>query len=295
MEADIKNEDYKKIFGEKAVGGILGGILVWLLSDFLNTIVFDVLFSMVITYKMPDWIYIMMRSIGCIIVTYCLLSIYIKKYFNASMGDFRISKIHIKPIYIVCAFVLPVFVVLCLVATGGAFINNAKNEELIFSIIIIALFRALNAGILEEMIFRGYIMKLLECKYNKKIAVLLPSIFFATLHIPSMEKFNMINLFLLLCAGTGVGVMFSLITYVNKSIWASVLVHTIWNMCMIGGILDISTIHNADAAFSFILSSNNLLITGGGFGIEASIFAIIGYTIVALLSLVILRKEKLKI
>ncbi len=105
-----------------------------------------------------------------------------------------------------------------------------------------------------------------------------------------MEKFDVVSLLLLICAGTIVGVMFSLITIVSKSIWSSALVHTLWNFAIIGQILDISTKHNTKSVYSFVLSSKNVLITGGSFGVESSLVAISGYIIVVLLSLYMLRR-----
>ena len=53
---------------------------------------------------------------------------------------------------------------------------------------------AIKAGILEEMLFGEYIMRLLENKWNKYIAILLPAFLFSLLHILSMETFSIAGL-----------------------------------------------------------------------------------------------------
>jgi hypothetical protein len=103
---------------------------------------------------------------------------------------------------------------------------------------------------------------------------------------------NLVDLFFLLVAGTSVGIMFSLIVYESNSIWPSAMVHGVWNMIMIGDILNIGTSHKPGALFSYKLATTSTLITGGAFGVEASIFAISGYLVVILWTLSLLKKKR---
>lgn len=112
-----------------------------------------------------------------------------------------------------------------------------------------------------------------------------------------MREFNITSLLLLITAGTAVGVMFSLVTYRSGSIWASSLIHMVWNALMISNILLIypgSTANNA-SIFSIALSTDAPIITGGAFGVEASIFSIIGYLLVSLLTVFIIKSRQEKI
>ena len=72
---------------------------------------------------------------------------------------------------------------------------------------------ALKSGILEEMLFRGFMMKLLAVRWNPYIAILVPSFVFGLVHIPAMESFTVGGVALLVASGTMVGVMFSLAAY----------------------------------------------------------------------------------
>jgi alanine dehydrogenase len=147
------------------------------------------------------------------------------------------------------------------------------------------------AGITEEVVFRGFIMRLLEIRWNKYVAIIAPSVLFGLLHIFNMENFNIADVLMLLVAGTSVGIMFSTIAYQSGSVWSSALVHGIWNMIVIGGILEIS-IKPKQSIFTYTLNSNSTLLTGGAFGVESSLPAIIGYGIVIVIALtLLLRKE----
>ena len=160
-------------------------------------------------------------------------------------------------------------------------------------IIISSILIALKAGILEEILFRGFIMRLLESKWNKYIAVLVPSVLFSFAHLPSMETFTIGGVFLLIISGTLVGTMFSLASYAGNSIGNNILMHTVWNFAIVTDILHITTSEGAygEPIFQLIIPSDSILLTGAGFGIEASLIAIIGYPLACLTLAFIYRRN----
>ncbi len=266
-------------------------LVIMFAGDFLSSLPFDIIFSYV---ELPfDWMYGLTRITACIIVTYLIFRFYTHKVLHSNMEDFRIGRLHVRLIDVLYALLLTTFVIGGFIILGKPFINHNLTNDVMSSIVIIALFKALKAGILEEILFRGYIMKLLEIRWNKYIAIILPSFIFSLAHIPSMEVFNLVSLLLLICSGTLAGIMFSLIAYRNNSIWGSVLIHTIWNFIMCGDILHIyfGKDISAKAIFSIILPTKNYLVTGAGFGIEASIIAIVGYTIISISLLLLIKKS----
>ena len=88
-------------------------------------------------------------------------------------------------------------------------------------------------------------MNSLDKRYGKKVAILLPSILFGIVHILGMN-FDIFSSLLVIVAGTMVGVMFSLITLEHNSIWDSAIVHILWNIVILGGVMNIgnSVSHN---------------------------------------------------
>ena len=87
--------------------------------------------------------------------------------------------------------------------------------------------------------------------------------------------------------------MFSLASYAGNSIGNNILMHTVWNFAIVTDILHITTSEGAygEPIFQLIIPSDNILLTGAGFGIEASLIAIIGYTLACLTLAFIYRRN----
>ena len=80
------------------------------------------------------------------------------------------------------------------------------------------------------------------------------------------------------------GILFSLVTLENNSIWSAALMHGVWNLVMVGGLLHIGTVADSDVWVQYLLDSDSLLQTGGDCGIEASSVSIVVYLAFACLS-----------
>lgn len=102
-----------------------------------------------------------------------------------------------------------------------------------------------------------------------------------------METIGVAGIVLLVISGTLVGVMFSLVTYKGESVSNGIVFHSVWNFVMVTDILHIAAEQGAygGSIFSITISSDNILLTGGGFGVEASIVAIIGYLFVCCIAI----------
>ena len=262
--------------------------LLFLAGDLLSSILFDLLFS-VVKFKSSE-LYVIPRMLGCLILTVLFFWLYTTKLLHLKMKDFGIN-LNMKKWGVILSILLPAFVVATFFIVGKAEVKTfALNNTVL--IVIASVTMALKAGILEEMLFRGFIMKLLENRWNKYIAILVPSFIFSLVHIPSMENFTIGGVVLLIISGTLVGIMFSIVTYKGKSISNSIFMHSVWNFVMVTGILHITTEHGAygEPIFSIIIPSNNILLTGAGFGAEASLVAIIGYSIVCGIVLVLTKE-----
>ncbi len=97
------------------------------------------------------------------------------------------------------------------------------------------MFTGIAAGFVEEMVFQGVILKSFKGKkWNRKVAVIVPSVLFGMVHILGMD-FSIGSCLQVLVAGTMAGIMFSMIAIESGSVWNSGIVHAIWNIVMIGG------------------------------------------------------------
>lgn len=158
-----------------------------------------------------------------------------------------------------------------------------NNVDVITLISASVFFTGIAAGFVEEMVFRGMILGLLEQRWNKTVAIIAPSVLFGLIHIIG-TKISIISEMLVVVAGTMVGIMFSLIALSKKSVWNSGIVHVLWNVIIIGGMLQISSTSDKESIFNYILESKSFALTGGDFGVQASVIALVAYGIVALVA-----------
>lgn len=230
---------------------------------------------------------------GILYVTICyfLLQLFSEKKLNKKIESFNIKIAKINLYWFILAILLPtVVVIVYLLLFDGNFVENPSLINSKLQIISSGIFyTGLGAGIVEEMVFRGFILNLLKEKYNIKIAIILPSLIFGLLHIIGIP-FNILTYMQIIFAGTLVGIMFSLISIKENNILSSSLVHSFWNIFIIGGILNIGTEFNKYSIYNYILKNKNILFTGGEFGIEISIISIVSYMIVIYLVFKSLKK-----
>lgn len=285
--ADLEHDRW----GLKTMFHVLMAVVILVAGNILASLPVDLFFS--ITKAQPSILVAAIRPLLTIIVTLIIAIFYIRKILKMPLHNFRICKPKNIIPWVLCAVALPLGVsCFFILFTPGVFALSELNNEETIRIILNAVFgTCLAAGITEELIFRGLIMHVLELRWGKAIAVFAPSVLFGLLHIFNMEAPNVIDILMLVIAGTGVGIMFSLIAIQSSSIWANAIVHGIWNLIIIGSILEIS-VGPYSSIFTYTLKSKSTLITGGAFGIESSLPAVIGYGIVIFIILVLNRKKQ---
>ena len=223
-----------------------------------------------------------------ILLSYFPLNVLVSKFLKK---DIRILRITVNVKWIIAAIALPVIVKGIFLLLPGEFVSSGMDKNQIFTTLSPGIvFTGIAAGLVEEMVFRGVIMSLIRERWNTKAAVLVPSVLFASVHLIGMN-FSTLSCILVLVAGTMVGIMFSMIAIESDSVWNSGIVHSIWNIIIIGGGLDISEKANEYSAMTYVLDSKSFAITGGEFGIEASVIALIGYIVIALIAFVMIKRR----
>lgn len=272
---------------KKMILSIIFSLLVLILSQVLAQVSASVFYLI----KVPEFICNVLAGTLYVIFAYYFIKLLCKKYFKEDMSEYNIPHFSIKLKWIIVAIALPVLVSVCYLLFSGTYEKNmiGLNGKLIILSSGI-FFTGLGAGIVEEMVFRGIMMKSIEKRFNKKVAIIVPSLLFGILHIIGME-FNLLSCVLVVFAGTMVGIMFSLIASHSKSIWNSAIVHAFWNIIIIGGILSIGTKPDDYSLYSYVLDTKLFILTGGEFGIEASIIAVAGYCLVSLMVLLSNQKK----
>lgn len=231
--------------------------------------------------KIPDGICNIIAGIFYVGLTYVILKIYIEKVIRLPISDFGMPVFHIKRKWILIAILLPLLVKgSYLLFFQGAYVSSHMNGKQIFRTLSAGImFTGIAAGFVEEMVFRGVILNLLRKKWNRKVAVIVPSVLFGMVHILGMD-FSIGSCLQVLVAGTMAGIMFSMIAIESGSVWNSGIVHAIWNMVMIGGGLAIGQKADQFSVMTYVLDAKSFAVTGGEFGIEASVISLMGYIIV---------------
>ena len=223
-----------------------------------------------------------------ILLSYFLLKLLVSKFLKT---DIRILRITVNVKWIIVAIALPVIVKGIFLLLPGEFVSSGMDKNQIFITLSSGIvYTGIAAGLVEEMVFRGVIMSLIRERWNTKAAILVPSVLFASVHLIGMN-FSVLSCILVLMAGTMVGVMFSMIAMESDSVWNSGIVHSIWNIIIIGGGLGISEKVSEDSVMTYVLHSKSFVITGGEFGIEASVIALIGYIVVTLITFVMIKRR----
>lgn len=208
------------------------------------------------------------------------------------MSDMLITKVRVKFKWVIAAFLLPLGVTAFYVfAVPGQLVKHTLDSVGIFNALALAIvFTGFAAGVVEEMVFRGLILDLLKNRWNLVVAVIAPSVVFGFVHVLGMD-FSIGSIILVTVAGTMVGIMFSLVALEGGSIWNSAVMHMAWNAIIIGGLLRIGINKDPADIAEYLLASDKFWITGGEFGIESALPSVIGYTIVAAIAFMMLRKK----
>lgn len=265
-------------YGLKTITLVIWGFLL-LLSQLVSSFIVDMSYKI---FRVGNSFTLFFTRGFLDILLFLLAFFFLKnKVLKVKPSYFRIEPFKISLKWLVVALGLPFSVIGFYFIFAKGNISYGNNYSLATNIMF-ALKLGLVASIIEEFLFRGYLMKILEVRWNKAVAVIVPSIIFALLH--TFKSLDTISFFQLLISLSLVGIMFSVMTLYTNSIWPAVLLHATWNITVIG-IFRISELDTFRSVINYQIFSNNRLLTGGDYGIECALPAIIGYAIVILVAI----------
>lgn len=145
---------------------------------------------------------------------------------------------------------------------------NFQFEELIKSILLFTI-----VAIVEETLFRGYILKNLMSAFNKYTALILSSILFSIMHAlnPNVDLFSLFVLFL-------AGIVLGLSYIYTKNLWFPIAIHLSWNLFQ--KLLGFNVSGQDTYSIIEFKTNGSNLINGGAFGFEGSYLSIIAEIII---------------
>lgn len=120
-------------------------------------------------------------------------------------------------------YFIPLLLIVSVNLWNGININNSANE------IIFYISTMLNVGFIEEIIFRGFLFKMME-KTNLKRAIIVSSITFGIGHIVNLlNGADLIPTLMQICYAIAIGYVFVTIFYKSKSLIPCIITHSLIN------------------------------------------------------------------
>lgn len=164
-------------------------------------------------------------------------------------------------------------VVAIIAAMGGYHITGYNGPKVLIGIISMAII----SGIWEEVVLRGIVFKYLEQWLGSIAALLLSALLFGVLHLGNPNASWLAALAIALEAGILLGAIYML----TRRLWAAIGLHMAWNSVQ-GGVFGVAVSGTEVKGFLVSKSSGPDILSGGAFGAEASLPAIIVCTAVGL-------------
>ena len=120
-------------------------------------------------------------------------------------------------------YFIPLFFIVSVNLWNGININNSASE------IIFHILTMINIGFIEEIIFRGFLFKMMA-KDNIKMAIIVSAITFGVGHIINLlNGAEIIPTLLQICYATSIGYLFVIIFYKSKSLIPCIITHSLVN------------------------------------------------------------------
>jgi len=165
---------------------------------------------------------------------------------------------------------------------GGYRVVGTRDATMLWPVLGIALL----SGFSEEIIMRGIIFRLVERWLGSWIALVVSAALFGAGHLANPNA----SWFAALCIALEAGIMLAAIYMVTRRLWAAIGIHAAWNFTQ-GGIYGIA-ISGLDTQGLLVprIAGPDLL-TGGAFGAEASLPALILATALGIVLLVIAHRR----
>ena len=270
----------------KNIGVMLLAVLVLLIGQIAQGILEDVFSNY--------YLKIIISSIAGVIVTVVIAGLVSSKLLGISPEELGIKfkKIDIRMIILSILLPLAVLAFYAFVLPGKPYV--AKEGHLLETIVSGIFVAGIIPGICEEVVFRGIIFRYMKKTLGVKAAVIIPAVLFAALHIMNMKTFDILDVTLLIFAGSSVSFMFTFMALKSGSIYPGAIAHALWNTFIIGEIFGIGKIVNGSANQSYIIipiESESKLLTGGNFGVEAALPGTIGYIVVSVIVFFFIRSK----
>jgi uncharacterized protein len=157
-------------------------------------------------------------------------------------------------------------VVAVIAVLGGYKIVGHNGPEVLIGVLSMAII----SGVWEEVVIRGIIFKYLEQWLGSIAALALSALLFGALHLGNPNSSWLAAIAIALEAGILLGAIYML----TRRLWAAIGLHMAWNSVQ-GGVFGVAVSGTEVKGFLVSKSSGPDILSGGAFGAEASLPAIL--------------------
>ena len=197
---------------------------------------------------------------------------------------------------ILLGLILPAFILGLLYSVGMAAVVATPSRYGVMELLSIVLGTigfAMVIAVSEELVFRGMAMREWAVRMGWPLAAVFGGLYFGMAHlIVFMPSITGIGVVWIVVSGLIAGILFTAMYIRSKSLWLPIGFHFGWNVCL--KLLFGTAVSGQEASFGLYRTelSGPAFLTGGFFGIEASVITYVIYVILAVLFLKYSRAGK---
>jgi len=222
---------------------------------------------------------------GLFVSSACIFSyiLFFRKYEKRTIVEFS-TKGLAKNLFLgtLIGFVLQSLTILVIYLNGNYSVVNINPV----SFIVIPFTIMFTVAVIEEILVRGIIFRVLEEKLGSYISLIISSVLFGVFHLINPHG----TLISGICITTA-GFLFGAIFIYSRNLWLPIALHFAWNFTQSGIYGAITSGNEKTKSFLEAKIEGPLFITGGEFGPEGSIQAIVFCLIATIILLVLNHKE----
>jgi len=212
-------------------------------------------------FKHETFICIILIFIYVILNSYCMQNFGLTSYKSAFINLFflliiiifivkndllKYYGLSIIPSFKKFLYFFPLLLIVLTSLLGGVTVNNSVKEIIFF------IFSMIGVGFLEEIIFRGFLFKMME-KESVNSALLVTSLTFGIGHIVNLlNGAPLVITIIQICYCFIIGYLFALIFYKGKSLWPCIITHILLNALSIFTFENIFTLYISPLIFIII-------------------------------------------
>lgn len=179
-------------------------------------------------------------------------------------------------------FVLFTIVIGIIAALGGYRVVGLNSAATLLPVLALSIV----SGVGEEIVVRGLIFRLVESWLGTWISLIFSAVLFGAGHYANAHG----GIFPAIAIALEAGIMLAALYMITRRLWAAIGLHAAWNFTQ-GGIYGVAISGNATKGLLEPRITGSDLLTGGGFGAEASIPAIIVCTALGIALLVVAHRR----